>query len=96
MKSSIQNLDSSKENPKDNVLIAIIKSNASIFVDIFHEHTDRCIPNSQFPDSLKVAEVVTILKKAQNNDYKNLKSSYRSVSILPNVSKLFERSIFDQ
>ena len=41
-----------------------------------------------------VAEVVSIFKKEQKK--KNLKRSYRPVSILSNVSKIFQMCIYDQ
>ena len=40
-----------------------------------------------FPNSLKLADVTPIPKKGM----KELKEDYRSVSILPSLSKIFER-----
>ena len=40
-----------------------------------------------FPNSLKLADVTPLHKK----DRKELKEDYRSVSILPTLSKMFER-----
>ena len=48
--------------------------------------------NLKFPDSLKLADITPTYKK---NDT-TIKENYRPVSILPSVSKLFERSMFDQ
>ena len=39
-----------------------------------------------FPDSLKVAKVIPLFKK----------DNYRAISILPSISKIFERIIFNQ
>ena len=45
-----------------------------------------------FPNSLKLADVTPLHKK----DRKELKEDYRSVSILPTLSKMFERIMFAQ
>ena len=49
------------------------------------------ITNSCYP-SLKWADITPVHKK----DDKSLKSNYRPISILPSVSKIFERIIHDQ
>ena len=46
----------------------------------------------KFPDSLKLADITPTYKK----DGTTNKENYRPISILPSVSKLFERSMFDQ
>ena len=46
----------------------------------------------KFPNALKYAELCPIFKKGSNLDVSN----YRPVSILPSVSKIFEREIVNQ
>ena len=53
---------------------------------------NKTITNSVFPDQLKQAQVVALHKK---NNALN-KSNYRPVSILPVISKFFERAIHEQ
>ena len=48
--------------------------------------------NLKFPDSLKLADITPIHKKDDTTN----KQNYRPVSILPSVSKLFERNMFEQ
>ena len=48
--------------------------------------------NGYFPDDLKLAEVSSIFKKNDDLD----KENYRPVSVLLNVSKVFERIIYIQ
>ena len=50
------------------------------------------IINKVFPSSLKKADITPVYKK----DEKFLKNNYRPVSILPSVSKIYERCIYDQ
>ena len=45
-----------------------------------------------FPNELKQADVKPIYKK----DSRNEKENYRPVSILPNLSKIFKRCMYDQ
>ncbi len=50
------------------------------------------IETSQFPDLWKVARVVPIFKAGDKAE----KSNYRSISVLPVISRLFEKLITDQ
>ena len=50
---------------------------------------NKSFTTATFPDNLKIAEVSPLHKKNSTLD----KSNYRSVSILPIISKLFERAI---
>ena len=45
-----------------------------------------------FPDELKHADIKPIYKKESRNE----KENYRPVSILRNLSKIFERCMYDQ
>ena len=45
-----------------------------------------------FPDNWKTARVAPIFKKGSTQD----KSNYRPISLLPVVSRLFEKLVFDQ
>ena len=45
-----------------------------------------------FPPDVKLADVTPVYK----NNPKDLKDNYRPVSILPNISKIYERCLYDQ
>ena len=45
-----------------------------------------------FPDSLKIAKVISLYKKGD----KPLLDNYRPISILPSISKIVERVMFNQ
>ena len=59
-----------------------------ILTDIIND----CLTQGVFPDELKLAEVTPIFKK---KDCLN-KENYRPVSLLPHMSKVFERIIYKQ
>ena len=50
------------------------------------------IETSQFPDSWKIARVTPIFKEGDKTE----KSNYRPISVLPVISRLFEKLVFDQ
>ena len=54
---------------------------------------NTAIDTCTFPESLKWAEVLPIFKNKGEADNKE---NYRHISILPTISKVFERIIFDQ
>ena len=50
------------------------------------------IETSQFPDLWKVARIIPIFKEGDKTE----KSNYRPISVLPVISKLFEKLVFNQ
>ena len=53
---------------------------------------NQCLTNGIFPDKLKIAKVVPIHK----TDDETMFNNYRPISILPTLSKVFEKVIFNQ
>ena len=51
-----------------------------------------CLLKGLFPDSLKLANITPVHRKDEPTD----KENYRPVSVLPLLSKIFERLIYDQ
>ena len=96
IESLIKTLDSSKTIQKDNIPTKIIKENMDIMSNIFHEDINKCFSESFFPDDLKRAEVIPVFKKDIKKDSKTLKENYRPVSILSNISKIYETCLYNE
>jgi len=88
----ILKLNSTKACQESDIPTRVIKENSEIFADFLLSPLNNTIKEGHFPDILKLADVTPIFKKGS----KNLKENYRPISILPNISKIFERPLFDQ
>ena len=64
-----------------------LKQNSDICSPILTKLFNKCIRNDEFPNELKLADITPIFKKGDNTSEKN----YRPISILPSVSKIYER-----
>ena len=71
------------------VLLKYIKHEISKPVTLI---LNQCLTTGIFPDKLKIAKVVPIYKGADENIFNN----YRPISILPALSKVFEKIVFNQ
>ena len=88
----ILNLNNKKASQSSNIPTKIIKENSDIFGKVLCSSINDSIKSFTFPSCLKEAEVTPIHKKGK----KDKKENYRPVSILPVLSKLFERIMFMQ
>ena len=86
------NLNSSKACQNSDIPTKVIESNSDIFTDALYSEFNRSLENSVFPPSMKLANVPPVHKKGNRLE----KDNYRPVSILPNLSKVFERCIYNQ
>ena len=88
----IRSLNVLKACPKTSIPPKIIKDNYDIFALKLHNDINNSIDNAMFPDKQKEADITPVHKKDDRTD----KTNYRPVSILPAVSKIFEKIIFYQ
>ena len=88
----ILNLDSSKACQDSEIPRKVIKSNSDIFTDALYSEFNRFLETSVFPPSMKLVNVTPVHKKGSRSE----KDSYRPISLLPNLSKVFERCIYNQ
>ena len=92
IETEIRLLKLNKASQYSDIPTKIIKENSDIFSNFICESINNSIKSSIFPSCLKHADVTPLHKKCN----KSLKENYRPVSILPILSKVFERSMFKQ
>ena len=88
----IKYLDRSETSQNGDVPTKMFKENGEFLTGFIYSALNEAIQSGNFPSSLKWAEVTPIFKKGLRSQIGN----HRPVSILPNVSKLFERALFEQ
>ena len=88
----IKNLSKKKAIQDDDIPVKILKENVNFFAECICIFYNYAITTSNFPSFLKIANVTPILKKGS----KSKKENFRSVSILPVLSKIFEKLIGKQ
>ena len=89
----VKKLNSKKQGTFMNITPKLLKETLEIIVEpLVNIWNDEVIHNKKFPSKLKCADLTPIFKKLDST----LKENYRPVSILPVVSKIFERLMQNQ
>ena len=70
----------------------MLKDNVDICAIVIHSDTNLCIAEGKFPSNLKKADITPLFKKID----RLLKVNYRPISILPTLSKIYEKVLFFQ
>ena len=91
MKKEIENLDTKKSLAYGSIPATISKQCGNAYAYLTNS-MNYSIQHSSFPQELKLSEVIPVYKKLDSLQ----KESYRPVSLLPHVSKIFERIIHKQ
>ena len=86
IKKELQNLDTRKATQKFDLLTKIIKENFDILAPFFFGSVNSSIDLPNIPQNLKFSDITAAYKKNSRND----KTNYCPVSILPDLSKVFE------
>ena len=89
---TIKTLKNKKSTGFDNMNNFILKQIGDIVANPIAEIMNMCIAQGSFPDSLKTAKLVPIFKKGSLWEVSN----YRPISLLPAISKIFEKLINTQ
>ena len=93
VKKEIMNLDHTNASQENDIPVKLLKANADIICGIIvTDFNNNLIVKGLFPESLKTANVTPVYKKDSRTD----KTNYRPVSILPNLSKVYEQLIYNQ
>ena len=92
IENEIKLLDIKKASQDTDIPTKIIKQNADIVGDFIYQNFNNAIACSVFPVNLKNANVTPVHKKESRENEAN----YRPISILPNLSKIYERCMHKQ
>lgn len=87
--SVIQSLKPSNSVGSDGISTSFLKHYAPFLAEPLSELSNDILSEGVFPDELKLARVVPVHKKGSRADVGN----YRPISILPSLSKIFEKLI---
>ena len=85
-------LSSNKATGIDKISCKIIKIAAPAIADSLTHIFNQAITLSSFPDQWKVASVTPLYKNGQ----RNIPGNYRPISVLPAISKIMERILYNQ
>ena len=88
----LQKLKNKKACQGSDIPVKIIKENINIITDFIYNNFNNSLFSSYFLSSLKNADITPVFKKM---DYENVKI-YSPVSILPVLSKVYGRCMYDQ
>ena len=92
MLEEIQRLDIKKAAQESDIPFRIIKEDSDLFGEYLLSTYNNAIDKSYFPTGLKQANITPVFKTGERYS----KDNYRPISILPNVSKIFEKFMFRQ
>ena len=88
----LSKLDTSKATGPDNIGNTLLKRCAPSIAPVLTRIFNLSLSIGEFPKSWKIANIVPIHKKGSVHDFK----MYRPVSLLPCVSKVFEKLVFQE
>ena len=92
VKRTIKFLNRKKVAQEKDVHTNTLKQNSDFFAFHVQKDINASISTSKSPNDLKEADVILVYKKKS----KLSKENYRPISILPNISKVYERCLYDQ
>ena len=81
-----------KASEASGIPVKLIKENRDLIAYFILHNFSNALSCSEYPASLKYADITPIFKKDDKTD----KTNYRPISILPNLSKIYERLMQNQ
>ena len=88
----IKTFNSKKACPDGEIRVKLIKINEDVFSRLIFQNSNESLVNGEFSHCLKQAEVIPVFKNKEKLD----KSNNRPVNLLPVISKIYERLMYDQ
>jgi hypothetical protein len=85
----VQSMENKKSCGFDEMPISVIKDSIDLLAGPLAFVFNKCFDSAVFPEQLKLARILPVYKKGLKSDRRN----YRPISLLPVVSKIFEKVI---
>ena len=92
LKNHLNNLDSKNTSQDTDIPEKMIKEQSDLFDHFRSKDYNNMLIKSQFRKNPKIVKVTPVYKRNSQND----KTNYCPVSILSNLSKVYEKCIFDE
>ena len=92
VKRTILNLNSKPSSGYNNISTILLKKLEPLITSSLTLIINQSLKTGIFPSKLKLAKIIPIYKK----DDCHLISNYRPISLLPSLSKIFEKIVYDQ
>ena len=83
----VNKLSIKKASQTLDIPVKIVKENKDLISYFVYNNFNNALSSLQYPNGLKYADVTPVFKKDDKSD----KSNYRPISILSNLSKVYER-----
>ena len=83
----IRKVDLRKATQDNDIPVRILKQNSDIFGSYICDFFNECVDKGVFQPIIKNVNITPVFKKA----FRGSKGNYRPVSILPIISKIFEK-----
>ena len=83
----VDNLDAKKATPIDSIPAKVVKDNVDIVASYLLHLFNKSVDGNVFPNVMKDSDVSALFKNSISFHKKN----YRPITVLPSVSKIFER-----
>ena len=92
VKKIIKRLNAKHSSGHDNVSTILLKEISPIISSPLNLILNQSLTTGIFPDKLKIAKIIPLFKKDDPHYFDN----YRPISLLPAISKVFEKAVFIQ
>ena len=89
---SLRALKTNKAVGLDRVSARLLKDSASVLAPVLTNIFNRSLASATYPDIWKCGKVIALFKSGDRKDPNN----YRTITVLPNVSKILEKAAHSQ